>query len=74
MTRGAALDNSIAYIFLDFRIAVLEDAQELPIETLLDENGDRCDVERARGIVAGPDKDGRWWGAVLSDFDPVEFH
>lgn len=52
-------------------IFITEDGETVPIDGMLDENGERCGMENAVIAVAGPTKAGKWISVVLAEFETV---
>ena len=52
-------------------IFITEDGETVPIDGMVDENGERCGVEDAAIAIAGPTREGKWISVDLSEFETV---
>lgn len=67
----------IASINLKLGVVLLRDGRQLRITSYLDSNGDLCDPEpeeAVAAVIAGPDEGGYWYGALISNFEPVTYN
>ena len=54
---------------------LLSDGQTVPIDRMMDDEGDATDDPHAAVcVIAGPDRAGRWWSFALSEYEEVTLH
>ena len=54
---------------------LLSDGQTVPIDQMMDDEGDATDDPHAAVcVIAGPDRAGRWWSIALSEYEEVTLH
>ena len=64
----------IAVNLSDGRV-LLSDEQTVPIDQMMDDEGDDTDDPHvAVCVIAGPDQAGQWWLIALSEYEEVTLH
>ena len=64
----------IAVNLSDGRV-LLSDGQTVPIDQMMDDEGDDTDDPHAAVcVIAGPDRAGQWWSIALSEYEEVTLH